>query len=110
MRVAIPTTATRLEPFFVAGGGMAAIRHTADVTLSLPSIDIGIPGLSLPGARTITQPLSTSSVGLALTLGGGLGIKATDHLWIDADLRLIRILGDDDQNVGRFGVAARYRF
>jgi hypothetical protein len=41
-----------------------------------------------------------------------VGIKATEHLWIDADLRLIRVLGDrdQDQNVGRFGAAARYRF
>jgi len=54
--------------------------------------------------------LSTSSVGLALTLGGGVGIRATDHLRIDADLRLIRIMDNDDQNVGRFGVAVGYRF
>ncbi len=109
VRVAIPTTAARLEPFFVAGGGVAAVKHTADLTLSLPSLGIGIPGIS-QGARTLTQPLSTSSVGLALTLGGGLGIRATDHLRIDADLRLIRIIDNDDQNVGRFGVAVGYRF
>ena len=112
VRVAIPTTAARLEPFFVAGGGVASVKHTADLSVSLPLIDIGIPGLPAPapGARTLTLPLSSSSTGLALTLGGGLGFKATDHLWIDADLRLIRILGDQDQNVGRFGVGARYRF
>jgi opacity protein-like surface antigen len=109
VRVAIPTTAARIEPFFVAGGGVAAIRHTADATLSLPSFDIGIPGLS-QGARTFTEPLSTSSVGLALTLGGGVGVRATEHLRIDADLRLIRIMDDDDKNVGRFGVAVGYRF
>jgi hypothetical protein len=75
----------------------------------LPSFDIGIPGLS-QGARILTQPLSTSSVGLALTLGGGVGIRATEHLRIDADLRLIRIMDDDDKNVGRFGVAVGYGF
>jgi opacity protein-like surface antigen len=109
VRVIIPTTAARLEPFFVAGGGVASVRHTADITLSLPSLGIVIPGIS-QGARTFTQPLSTSSVGLALTLGGGVGIRATDHLRIDADLRLIRIMDNDDQNVGRFGVAVGYRF
>jgi|SoimicmetaTmtLPC_FD_contig_51_3436426_length_1348_multi_2_in_0_out_0_2 opacity protein-like surface antigen len=109
VRVAIPTTAARLEPFFVAGGGVAAVRHTADVTLSLPSLGIGIPGIP-QGDRTFTQPLSTSSVGLALTLGGGVGIRATDHLRIDADLRLIRIMDNDDKNVGRFGVGVGYRF
>jgi len=109
VRVVIPTTAARLEPFFVAGGGVASVRHTADITLSLPSLGIVIPGIS-QGARTFTQPLSTSSVGLSLTLGGGVGIRATDHLRIDADLRLIRIMDNDDQNVGRFGVAVAYRF
>ena len=109
VRVVIPTTAARLEPFFVAGGGIASVKHTADITLSLPSFGIGIPGIS-QGDRTFTQPLSTSSVGLALTLGGGVGIRATDHLRIDADLRLIRIMDNDDQNVGRFGVAVGYRF
>jgi opacity protein-like surface antigen len=109
VRVVIPTTAARLEPFFVAGGGVASVKHTADVTLSLPSLGIGIPGIS-QSARAFTQPLSTSSVGLALTLGGGLGIRATDHVRIDADLRLIRIMDDDDRNVGRFGVAVGYRF
>jgi opacity protein-like surface antigen len=109
VRVVIPTTAARLEPFFVAGGGVASVRHTADITLSLPPLGIVIPGIS-PGARTFTQPLSTSSVGLSLTLGGGVGIRATDHLRIDADLRLIRIMDDDDKNVGRFGVAVGYRF
>ncbi len=104
VRVAIPTTATRLEPFFVAGGGIADVRHSADFRYTLPPI-LGIPGL---GQNTV--PVTSSSLGLALTLGGGLGIKATSHLWIDADLRLIRILGDDDQNVGRFGAGVRYRF
>jgi opacity protein-like surface antigen len=109
VRVVIPTTAARLEPFFVAGGGVASVRHTADITLSLPPLGIVIPGIS-QGARTFAQPLSTSSVGLSLTLGGGVGIRATDHLRIDADLRLIRIMDDDDKNVGRFGVAVGYRF
>ena len=109
VRVVIPTTAARLEPFFVAGGGVASIKHTADMTLNLPSLGVGIPGIP-QGALTFTQPLSASSVGLALTLGGGVGIRATDHLRIDADLRLIRIMDNDDQNVGRFGVAVAYRF
>jgi opacity protein-like surface antigen len=104
VRVAIPTTTSRLEPFFVAGGGVAGVRHTADLRYTFPPI---------LGARDIpsfSNQLTSSSLGLALTLGGGLGIKTTSHLWIDADLRLIRILGTDDENVGRFGVGVRYRF
>ena len=111
VRVAIPTTTTRVEPFFVAGGGVASIKHTADFNLAIPPINFAVIGVPpVGGSRTITQPLSTSSTGLALTMGGGVGIKAATHLWIDADLRLIRILGTEDQNVGRFGVDVRYGF
>ena len=32
------------------------------------------------------------------------------RLSIEVDLRLFRLLGYDDTNVGRFGVGVRYRF
>jgi hypothetical protein len=33
------------------------------------------------------------------------------HVWLDADLRVIRLMGGStDRNVGRFGAGARYRF
>jgi opacity protein-like surface antigen len=111
VRVAIPTTTARLEPFFVAGGGVADVKQTADLRYTFPTIGGAFAGGPLIlGTQTISQRVTSSSLGLALTLGGGVGIKATEHLWIDADLRLIRVLGDSDQNVGRFGAAARYRF
>jgi hypothetical protein len=111
VRLAIPTTSTRLEPFFVAGGGVASIRQSADLQLTFPTITGGLSGVPLAlGRQTISYPVTSSSVGLALTLGGGIGIKTTEHLWIDADLRLIRVMGDRDQNVGRFGASAHYRF
>jgi hypothetical protein len=111
VRVAVPTTSARLEPFFVAGGGVASVRQTADLRYTFPTISGGFPGPLVLGTQTLTERVTTSTVGLALTLGGGVGIKATEHLWI-ADLRLIRVIGDrdQDQNVGRFGAAARYRF
>jgi opacity protein-like surface antigen len=114
VRVAIPTTARRLEPFFVAGGGIATVRHTADFVYSpiplTPNPPAGVI-VSAPVLRGTFAPRVTSSrLDLALTLGGGLGVRTTSQLWIDADLRLIRLLGDDDRNVGRFGVGARYRF
>ena len=113
VRVAVPTTSVRLEPFFVAGGGVANVQQTADLKYTFPTIGGAFAGGPLVlGTQTLSQRVTSSSVGLALTLGGGIGIKATEHLWIDADLRLIRVLGDrdQDQNVGRFGAAARYRF
>jgi opacity protein-like surface antigen len=112
VRIGIPTTTTRLEPFFVAGGGVASLRRTGEYRFTIPPIGIlDLAGLTRAGdGRTLTYPVSSSSTGLALTIGGGVSIKATEHLWIDADLRLVRILGDQDENVGRFGVGARYRF
>ena len=66
------TTSDRLEPFFVAGGGIASIRHEADLLLffrrqSSPSA--AVPEGAHQGQTT--QRLSSSSVGMALTLGDG---------------------------------------
>jgi hypothetical protein len=47
---------------------------------------------------------------MALTLGGGAGVRVASSLWLDVDLRLFRLLGDDDRNLGRFGVGVRYAF
>ncbi len=118
VRIAIPTTVGRLEPFFVAGGGIASVRHSADLIYT-PFVFTGSPlGLTpTPSAgRPITQRVTSSGLDLALTLGGGLSIRTASQLWVDVDLRLIRLLGsqsqfgNDDENVGRFGVGARYRF
>jgi opacity protein-like surface antigen len=111
VRVNIPTTSTRLEPYFVAGGGVASVRHTADFSyidfLRLtPTPGIPIPA-PLPRA---VQRVTSSTVDLALTLGGGLSVRIASQLSIEADLRLFRLLGEEDRNVGRFGVGARYRF
>ena len=118
VRVAIPTTAARLEPYFVAGGGIASVRRTADlvynpIRLLPPTFTVNAPtSVVIPTApiRQFTQRVTSSSVDLALTLGGGLSVRTASHLWIDADLRLFRLLGNEDRNVGRFGVGARYTF
>ena len=116
VRISIPTTSTRLEPFFVAGGGIASERHTADYVYSFPPLPVPIlvplsGAISpLPPFPTTTQPVSSSSVGLALTLGGGLSVRVASQMAVEVDLRLFRILGDQDSNAGRFGVGVRYRF
>jgi hypothetical protein len=113
VRVTIPTTVRRLEPFFVAGGGISSVRHTADFVYNPILLPANQPPgviLSVPPFRPTTQHVTSSSIDAALTLGGGVGVRTTSALWIDADLRLIRLLGYEDRNVGRFGVGARYRF
>jgi opacity protein-like surface antigen len=108
VRVELPTTATRLTPYFVAGGGVATVRHTADLTIpiAITQIPNGIPG------RLLTQstPVSASSTDVALTLGGGVAIKVASHFGIDGDLRFFRLMGSEDTNAGRFGVGVRYTF
>ena len=121
VRVEIPTGITHLTPYFVAGGGVATVRHTADFTypgILLPTPIVGgaagvpgIPGVPvIPGIRTVTTPVSASSTELALTIGGGVNISITSHVSIDGDLRYFRLLGTEDTNAGRFGVGVRYRF
>jgi hypothetical protein len=108
-RLDIPTTSTRLTPFFSAGGGIANIRRTADFTYyyPVPLLPTGVPALPI---RPIVDRITSSSTAMALTLGGGVGVRVAKALWVDADLRLFRLLAEDDQNLGRFGVGVRYGF
>jgi hypothetical protein len=112
VRLHIPSTSDRVDPYFVAGGGVANIRQSADFVY-LPFIYTPVslpPGTVIPNTlRPITQPITTSSTALALTLGGGIGVRIASQIWIEADLRLFRLLSSDDRNLGRFGVGVRYR-
>jgi opacity protein-like surface antigen len=107
VRLAIPTTSPRFEPYFVAGGGIASIRQSAVIVYSLPDYF----GSDLPtSGPTYSYPIESSSIEMALTIGGGLSVKTFKQMSIDADLRMFRLLGDEDRSVGRLGVGVRYRF
>ena len=110
VRVHVPTTVSRIDPYVVAGGGVANVTHTVDynpIIFNVPTRgSIVSPAIFPP----ITQPLTTSTTSLALTLGGGVGIRVTGGLWVEGDLRMFRVMGSDDENAGRFGIGARYRF
>jgi opacity protein-like surface antigen len=109
-RIDIPTTSTRVTPFFSAGGGVASVRRTADFSYDFP-VPLLPPGTpTLPIVRPYVQHLTSSSTDMALTLGGGAGVRVAKSLWLDVDLRLFRLLGDGDRNLGRFGVGVRYAF
>jgi opacity protein-like surface antigen len=122
VRIEIPTTSRRVIPFAVGGGGVASTtqRYTVTVSPVLPPIPV-VPPIPVGGLVTVpplppfilppiqSRPVTTST-GLALTLGGGVSLLATDHLSIDVDLRSLYIRGNNTGSIGRFGVGASYRF
>ena len=115
IRIDMPITTTRATPYFVAGGGIANLRRTATFTYPVPLLlpPAGLPGpvpVPVPQYRNVSQPVLSSLTELALTIGGGVDIHVASHVSVGVDLRLIRLLGEQDQNVGRFGVGARYTF
>ena len=107
IRIELPTTAPRLTPYFVAGGGVAHVRRRADITYPFP---LPLAGAMPIPIRPIPRPVSFTQTDLALTLGGGLNVRVVSRVSVDADLRFFRLLGDEDRNVGRFGAGVRYRF
>jgi opacity protein-like surface antigen len=121
VRLEIPTTSSRLVPFVIAGGGVANTKESFDAIILASALtldgftqstSLAVPPIPLP---TVLPPLSippymSSSTDLALTLGGGISVMATDRLSFDVDLRYLRIVATRDRNVGRFGAGASYRF
>ena len=112
VRLHIPSTSDRIDPYFVAGGGVSNLRQSVDyVYTPLTYTPVALPSTGLPRIPSpITQPITTSSTAMALTLGGGIGVRVASQMWIEGDLRLFRLLGTDDRNLGRFGAGVRYRF
>lgn len=117
LRLEIPTTPARIIPFVVMGGGVANVKETADVIIAgVPVIDVSV--LGLPGNLAsliypqpdIRSPYTISSTELALTIGGGVSIMAVHGMSIDADLRYLHLMGNQDRSIGRFGAGVSYRF
>jgi opacity protein-like surface antigen len=112
VRVEVPTTMRRVLPFVVGGGGIASVTEKSSViyyAVPLDALPAGpaIPTPILPGPQ---QFFSTTTLAMALTLGGGASILLTDHLAIDGDLRVLKLLADTGRTVGRFQAGASYRF
>jgi opacity protein-like surface antigen len=113
VRLEIPTTSARIIPFVVAGGGFAEVKQGYDLYILAATATFEIT--STPVGATIPTiyppyPYVQSSMNLALTFGGGVGLLAGEHFSIDVDLRYLRLSGQQDRNVGRFGLGASYRF
>jgi len=119
IRIEIPTASRRILPYAIGGGGTASTinRYTVTARSSFPSPPISLPDgvvvtipTPIPVPPDVSQPVSSSSTGLGLTLGGGVSVLAADHLSIDVDLRTFYIRGNPSGSLGRFGIGASYRF
>ncbi len=118
VRLEIPTLSARVLPYVVGGGGVASVRSEFEVNYlaidgrmpGLPSIRPGMdPGRALsilPGPPFIEN----SRTSMVLTLGGGASFLLSDHVSLDADLRVLSLLGTRDRTIGRFGGGVSYRF
>jgi opacity protein-like surface antigen len=115
VRVEVPTTMRHVLPFVVGGGGIASITekfpliyYAVPLASQLAGLGISIPTPDiLPGPQ---QLVSNTTLAMALTLGGGASFLVTDHLAVDADLRVLKLLAETGRTVGRFQVGASYRF
>ena len=115
VRVEVPTTMRHVLPFIVGGGGIASVTekfpliyYAVPLASQLAGLGISIPTPDiLPGPQ---QVVSNTTLAMALTLGGGASILVTDHLAVDADLRVLKLLAETGRTIGRFQVGASYRF
>lgn len=113
VRVEIPTTLHRVIPFAVGGAGIASVTERLPIYYALPlAAQLTTLGFSLPTPNILPGPqnYSTTSLAMALTLGGGASFLVRDHLSVDADLRVLKLLADNARTIGRFQVGASYRF
>jgi opacity protein-like surface antigen len=115
VRVEVPTTMRHVLPFVVGGGGIASVTEKSSVIYYTVPLDNQLAGLgiSIPTPNILPGPqqfVSDTTLAMALTLGGGASILITDHLAIDADLRVLKLLANTNRTVGRFQAGASYRF
>lgn len=113
-RVDVPTTIGRVLPFVVGGGGIASVTEKFPlIYYAVPlASDLARLGLSIPTPNILPAPqvISNTTLAMALTLGGGVSLMVTDHLAVEPDLRVLKLLSDNSRTVGRFQVGASYRF
>ncbi|MFN7980922.1 MAG: outer membrane beta-barrel protein [Vicinamibacterales bacterium] len=112
VRLDIPTLSRKVVPYVIGGGGVAALTQTYDVVYASPVADLAaLTGTNVVSPTILPGPaLTYTTTSMALTLGGGASIAMTRRLAIDADLRATRIMGNNTQTVGRFGVGVSVRF
>ena len=111
IRLEVPTITSRVTPFVVAGAGIASTQtqYSIDPIYTTFSADLTALGVLTPSVIPARSYTATTT-GLAMTIGGGVGIAVTPRLSIDVDLRELHVHGTGGGDIGRFGVGASYRF
>jgi opacity protein-like surface antigen len=113
VKIEVPTVLRRVIPFVVGGGGIASITEEFPIYYGLPlASELSSLGVSIPSPNILPAPqdFSNTTLAMALTLGGGASVLATNHLAVDADLRVLKLLATSGRTIGRFQVGASYRF
>ena len=111
LRLEIPTGSRRLQPYVVSGAGVAHVRDEFTVTTAYPRFILpGLPGTTIYDIPSISREVERSSTGMAVTIGGGIGLRVAQQLVLEGDVRYLAVLGARDLQIGRFGVGISYRF
>ncbi|HUR34126.1 MAG TPA: outer membrane beta-barrel protein [Vicinamibacterales bacterium] len=112
VRLEIPTTSSRIIPFVFGGGGVAAVTQSYSVVYAqiFEALNIRDVGLSVLPVLPGPSQFESTTTNMALTLGGGASFLLTDHVALDADLRVLHLTGDQSRNIGRFGGGVSLRF
>lgn len=111
LRLDIPTGSRRLQPYVVSGAGVAHVRDEFTVTTAYPRYILsGLPGTAIYDLPSISREVARSSTGMAVTIGGGIGLRVAQQLVLEGDVRYLAVLGARDLQIGRFGVGIGYRF
>lgn len=113
VRLEVPTVSSRVVPYVIGGGGVAAVTEAYDVYLAaasraladLSAVNVIAP--ILPGP----SDYSYTNTQMALTLGGGASVHVSPRLSIDVDVRALHLMGGNAAHtLGRFGGGISYRF
>jgi opacity protein-like surface antigen len=111
LRLDIPTRWRRLQPYVVSGAGVAHVRDEFTVTTGFPRFILpGLPGTTIYDIPSISREVAQSSTDMAVTIGGGIGLRVAQQLVLEGDVRYLAVLGARDLQIGRFGVGISYRF
>ena len=106
MRYELPTQVSRFAPYVCGGLGIARTEDSFTALVSsVPSARPG-PGAAIPSNAGFDR--STSHTGLAATAGVGASVRVFRQLYVDLDMRYVRL--DRDRTLGRFGGGVSYRF